>query len=502
MLNIVSSFGGTIAYDIGYFFLRALFVRCLAEEYLGLEGLFSNILGVLSLMELGIGPAMTVSLYKPLAENNVEKIKCLMSLYKKAYQAIGICVFAVGTSLTPFLGILIKDAPSNIGNIKIIYLLYVANTAISYFCIYKQSLFIADQKNYLVTCWYNIARIVMLCVQAAVLVIFRNYVIFLLVQIAFTRGANLYISYRADKQYQYLKEHSAFQIDKKTKDEVLKYAYASTILNIGSKLVNGTDQIIISSMIGIAMGGYYSNYTMVTGAILSIESKLLNACTASIGNLNVTGSKNHFKEVFDRFLFVGFSIASFCSVCLIVLFRDFISVWVGNNMLLDWTTTVCLVSSFYLYSIRLAVQVFNSATGNFHHFKYRAFAEGAINLIVSIIFVKLMGITGVVLGTIFSCILVPFWIEPYILYKYILNEKFERYLVLFLRNFAFTGIVAICLTFSCSFIPLSGWGGLIIKGFVCASVFSVVYVLIYHKNSNFKYFLNFIISKVKVQRFL
>ena len=488
ILNIISTFGGTMAYDLGYFLLRAIFVRCLAEEYLGVEGLFSNILGMLSLMELGIGPAMVVSLYKPLAENDTEKIKSLMGLYRKAYAVIGVCVFAVGAALTPFLNVIIKDVPSSIENIQIIYLLYVANTAISYFCIYKQSVFIADQKNYLVTFWYNLVRIAMLVVQALVLILSKNFILFLVVQIAFTRGANIYISKRADKQYPYLKENNALPIDSSTKKEVFKYAYASSILNIGSKLVNGTDQIIISSCIGLSVGGSYSNYVLVTGALQSIESKILNSCTASIGNLNVVGSDEHFKTVYYRILFIGLSLASFCTVCLAALFQDFVKIWVGEKMLLDNFSVICLLISFYLYSVRFPTQVFNSATGNFYHFKYRAFVEGAINLAVSIIMSKVIGVAGVILGTIISCLVVPFWIEPYIFYRYIFKEKPVAYIRQVLKNFGFTLVVTLLTVYACRFIVLQGILSLLCKGVVAVLIFLASFVTVFHKNENFNYF--------------
>lgn len=499
ILNIVSSFGGTIAYDLGYFVLRAIFVRTLAKEYLGLEGLFSNILNILSLMELGIGPALIVSLYKPIAENNVNCIKSLMRLYKKAYMIVGICVFAVGTMLVPLLPVLIKDIPENIDNVVLIYFLYVFNTAVSYFCIYKQSLFIADQKNYLVTFWYNIARLIMLAAQAIMLICTRNYIVYLCVQILFTVGANIYISHRADLQYPYLRDKNVEKLDENNKNDVIKYAYASTILNIGSKLVNGTDQIIISSIIGLVIGGMYSNYALVMTAGLAVLSKLFNACTASVGNLNVTSSDSKLSEVFYRFTFLGFWLASFCTICMACLLQEFITVWVGADMLLDKYTAICVVITFYLYSLRIPVQVFNTATGNFYHHKYRAFAEGGINLVVSIVLAKKIGIAGVILGTLISCIAVPFWIEPKIFYDEIIKEKLSDYFKLIANNVIITLTVGATAFLVCNVISISGVLGLIIKGLICCVIVNVFFAIIFIKNKDFEYYLCLLKKVLKIE---
>lgn len=489
ILNIVSSFGGTIAYDLGYFVLRAIFVRTLAEEYLGLEGLFSNILNILSLMELGVGSAIIVSLYKPIEENNVNCIKSLMRLYKRIYQIVGICVFVVGTMLIPLLPVLIKEIPENIDNIVFIYFLYVFNTAISYFYIYKQSIFIADQKNYLVTFWYNSARLIMLAAQAIMLICTRNYIVYLCVQIVFTIGANLFISHRADIQYPYLRDKNVEKIDENNKNDIIKYAYASTILNIGSKLVNGTDQIIITSIIGLVVGGMYSNYALVLTAGHAVLSKLFNACTASVGNLNVTSSENRLSEVFYRFSFLGFWLASFCSISMMCLLQDFITLLAGEDMLLDNYTALCVVAVFYLYSLRIPVQVFNTATGNFYHHKYRAFAEGGINLVVSIVLAKKIGIAGVILGTLISCVAVPFWIEPMIFYNEILKEKLSAYFKLIADNLIITLAVGAVVFMLCKLISVSGIVGLLIKAVICSVIVNGIFAIIFFKNENFKYYL-------------
>lgn len=492
LLNIVSSFGGTIAYDIGYFFLRAVFVRTLAEEYLGLEGLFSNILGMLSLMELGIGPAMIVSLYKPLAENNIEKTKSLMRLYRKAYGIIGICVLLLGVSLTPFLPFFIREFPDGLREINLIYILYVVNAGASYFWIYKQSLFIADQKNYLVNLWFNAARIAMLAAQMLLLVLTHSFILFLIVQIVFTNGANLYISRRADRAYPYLKDKNAEALDTESKKEVRTYALSSAVLNIGSKLVNGTDQLIITRFAGLISSGAYSSYILVSDALLSIERKLFSELTASIGNLNAVSEKEKNYEVFTRLLFASNVVNTVFSVCLFCLFQDFVELWIGETFVLDRATVFVIVFVFYLYSIRLPVQTFNSATGAFSHYRYRAVVEGMINLVVSIVLVKRIGIVGVILGTAVSCLAVPFWIEPYILFRFTFRSSMKPFWRNLALNLAETVLLVLVCSTLCRLLPLGGIPAVLCKGCLCVIVSGILICMLHHKDESFSFYLQLI----------
>lgn len=489
IMNMVSTFGSTLAYDTGYFVLRAVFVRVLSEEYLGLEGLFSNILSLFSLMELGIGPALVVSLYKPVAEGDTEKIKSLMWLYRKAYHAVGCCVAVVGVGLTPFLSYFMKTVPENIPHLKGIYLLYVLNTVLSYFCIYKQSLFIAHQKNYLVTLWYNSARLIMLAVQAGILLVTHNFIVYLLVQIIFTRGSNIFISKKADQYYPYLKDRNIAPLDTDTKRSIWKYAYASTLHGIGSAAVNSTDQIIISAFAGLVSGGMYSNYTMVTNALRSIIQKIFTSFTASVGDLNASAGLEHLRTTFYRMLFFNFWCSSFVSIGIFCMIQRFVTLWVGSSFLLSMDVVLCLTLVFYLSSMRRTVLIFNNASGNYYHDRFKPLAEALVNLAASVLLVQWLGTVGVALGTIISSLTVCFWIEPYILYKYILHEPCRPYFFLVLRNtllMIFAGGITYWL---CEMVPGRGIFSFIAAFFICCAVPNLVFSLVYHRNEYFHYYI-------------
>lgn len=488
LLNAASIFGSTFLYDIGYFFLRAVFVRTLATEYLGVEGLFSNILSVFSLMELGVGPALTVSLYEPIAREDTEKIKSLMSLYRKAYHIIGCCVAVLGIGLLPFLPYLIKTPPEYIPNLTQIYLLFVLNSVLSYFCIYKQSLFIAHQKNYLVTLWYNGARLLMLGIQAVVLFTTQNYIFYLIVQILFTRGGNLFISAKADQYYPYLNEKNIAPLDRQEKHRIFRYAYAAALHGVGSQAVNSTDQIIISAFAGLISGGLYSNYVLVTNALRSFIQKAFSSFNASVGNLLATEDHAYLLTTFYRLLFLNFWLSGFAVIGIVCCIQRFIILWVGSSLLLGMDIVLCLAGVFYLSTMRRTVLSFIDASGTFYNSRFSPLAEAAVNLVASIFLVRRFGTIGVPMGTIISSVAVCFWVEPYVLYKHILKESCWNYFSRVLRSFGLTVAAGLVTYRLCVLIPGEGVLSFIVAVAICCVVPNLIMIAVYHKNEHFLYY--------------
>lgn len=493
---MMASFGGSIAYDAGYFLLRAVFIHVLSAEYLGLEGLFSSILSVLSLMELGISPAFSVSLYKPVAENDKDKIKSLIQFYRKVYYGMATAVIFLGICIAPFVTVLIKDIPEDIQHIQLIFILFVLNSALSYIGVYKQSIFVAHQKNYLVLMWYNSARLLMMIVQGIFLVLTRNYIVYLFIQSITTVCVNQYISWQANRKYEYLKEKAVQKLDADSRKEIKKNTIAAGILGIGSVLVNSTDQMIISGFIGLTAGGIYSNYALVSGALSSLESKGFNAMIASVGNLAVVASSERFTEVFYRILFAGMWISSFCTIGLYCTLQDLMILWLGKDYLLGPEFVLCLSATFYFYSLRLPAQIFNSATGSYRYMKNRAFAEGVINLVVSIALVGVIGVTGVKLGTLISCLCVPFWIEPYILYQHKLNTSMKRYWRWVLQNMILMLAACMLTNWVCSFVHLPVLPQFVVKAGICCIIPNAIFAVCFWKQEEFKYFRGLLRSKL------
>jgi O-antigen/teichoic acid export membrane protein len=500
IINLSFAMGGQTLGLLISFFARIVFIQVLGAEYLGLNGLFTNILSILSLVELGIGPAMTFSLYKPLAEKNIEKVKSLMKLYKKAYISIGISILILGISFTPFLEIFIKSIP-NIQNIHLIFLLFVLNASISYFYSYKRSLIISDQKRYIATIYRYSFFIILNIIQIIVLYLTHNFVLFLVCQIIATFAENVVISKKADKLYPYLIEKSAQKVDKDTLNQIVRNVRAMIAHKLGGVVVNSTDSLIISKFVGLVGVGLYSNYQLIIYALNTVTSQVFTSITASVGNLGATESEEKKRSIFNVVFFMNFWIYGFITICLVVLVNPFIELWINKDFVLDTNIVIVIILNFYIAGMRKGVLTFRDALGIYWYDRHKPIFESVINLVVSLILVKYLGMIGVFIGTTISTILTSFWVEPYVLYKYGFNSSvssfFKRYaLYTIAAVFAFT--ITIGVAGRINDVTIINF---IIQLFVCLVIPNVIFFALFHRTKEFRYLYNliskFVFKKLK-----
>lgn len=488
MKNMTNDLLGYFVKIVVQFWCRRAFILILGEEYLGLSGLFSNILTLLSLAELGVGSAITFSLYKPLAENDGEKVKSLMALFKRAYIVIGLVVAALGASLTPFLQFFIKDMP-DIPSIQLIYVLYVLNSAVSYLFIYKRTLIVADQKEYIASRFSYGCAVVMNVVQLAVLYLTRNFLLYLCTMIAFTVLENLLISKKADKLYPFLKDKNVQKLPEEDIRGIKKIVGALIFHQVGRVVVNGTDNLIISKMVDLVSVGLYSNYTMVKGALNTVLGSFYKAIYASIGNVNATESDEVKKLVFDRINFLTHWLYSFSAICLFCLFNPFICLWVGERFTFSTSVVFVICLDFFVYGYRTPAMITKNAMGLYWDDRYKPVAEALINLVVSILLALRFGIAGVIWGTVISSLATNFWVEPYILYKNGLHAPLWEYFRSYLGSCALTAAAGGATFFLCALLPEAGIPAFAGKLLICAVVPNALYAAIFFKNKHFRYFL-------------
>lgn len=476
------------------FVARVVFLRILTAEYLGLNGLFTNILSMLSLMELGVGSAMTFSLYKPLAINDKERVKSLMSLYRKAYIIIGILILVVGIAITPLLPYFIDEMPDISENINFIYILFVVNTAISYFYSYKRSLIISDQRRYIATAYRYGFYFLLNIAQIIVLFVTRNYIWYLVTQIIFTFMENVCVSKKADKMYPYLKEKDIKKLEKNDTEKIKKNVIAMIGHKIGGIVVNGTDNLVLSKFVGLTEVGIYSNYYLVINALNIILGQVFTAITASVGNLVATTNKEKVHDVFKKTFFLNFWLYGFASICLVLLFNNFITIWLGSEYLFSMDIVLVLSINFYITGMRKAILTFRDATGLYWEDRYKPIVESIINLVVSIVLVNIIGTVGVFIGTFISTITTCFWVEPYILYKYEFKEKVSSYIKKYLI-YTLIGIIVGLITFFITnmIVPVNIWM-FIVKAVLCVIIINGAFILIFHKTDEYKYFKNMLVS--------
>lgn len=460
-LNVLRNIGVSIVSQcltlILSFISRTAFIKLLGAEYLGINGLFSNILTMLSFAELGIGNAIIFSMYKPLAEKDEIKIKALMKLYKKAYRVIAIIIAICGIIIIPFLDVMIKEAPSIKEDIVIIYLLFLVNTIVSYFYVYKKSIIIADQKNYIVVINQQIFYFIQTIAQIVFLLITKDYIKYLIIQIICTFAGNYFVSKKADTIYPYLRDRDIKPLDKLEIKEIYINVKALFLYKFGSVILNGTDNIIIAALIGVTEIGISSNYILIISAVTTIVSQVLNAFTASIGNLNVLETNEKKYEVFNQLFYISTCIYSFCGVGLMLFINPLIKLWLGEGYLLSDLATFALVLHFYVNGVQFASYTYRTTMGLFVKSKYTPIYAAMINILLSIVLSYPFGLAGVYFATSIARLLTTTWVDPVMIYK----SSFNKHPILYFIKYSIYAMVTIMIYFisknSLQYIETRSW---------------------------------------------
>jgi len=488
LINIAAALGAQAGSLLISVVARYVFVRVLAAEFLGINGLFSNMLNMLSLAELGIGAAITYSLYRPIAVNDTTRIKALMDFFRKAYITIGLVIFVLGIGLTPFIDVFIKDPPK-IPQLKLYFLLFVVNNSISYFYSYKRSLIIASQREYVSTAYQFGFFLMRNMVQIAVLLTAADFLLYLMVQLASTLLENIFVSRKADVMFPYLKGPPIQRLDRESLAVIKKNTFAMVFHRLGSVIVFGTDNLLLSKLVGILEVGFYSNYSMILIALDRVFSRIFNAMKASIGNIGATESSEKAMNVFNAINFLGFWIYGFSSICLFNLLNPFIALWLGERFLFPMPVVGVIVLNFYLTGMRKSVLSFKDSFGLFWHDRYKPLLEALINLVASIGFFFIFGMIGIFIGTTASTLLTCFWVEPYVLYKHgfksPVRDYFWRYLSYSLVM-VFAGVITSLLVNVVAETQITDF---LLKMMICAVVPNVVFLLSFFKTKEIRYFL-------------
>jgi len=468
------------------FVLRTVLIYVLGAEYIGLNGLFTNIFSFLNLAELGIGSAIVFSMYKPIAENDIEKVKALQNLYKKFYNIISLVILVLGLAITPFLQYFIKDEVTADINIYILFILYLINTLAGYFCAHKRSLLFAYQRNDIENKIRAVCIILMSILQVIVLLVFKNYYIYFIVNIIFTIIECIWIYKITNKKFPDINGKS-LPLDEITKKGINKNVTALSMHKIGSAVVTSTDNILISMFCGIVILGSYTNYYFITNALASVFALFTNSLMGSLGNLVASQSKEYVFERYKTINFIYAYLSAFSTICLLILFQPFINVWTGGGIyLLDFSTVLLICVSYYLLRMRSGVSVFKEAAGLFWQDRWKPIAESVINLVVSIVLAQLMGINGIFIGTIVSTIAAPLWVEPYILYKHYFKKSVWEYFKRYIIDALIMVAGAVICYFVCLFIPDGGIWWLILKFATCIILSNVILILAYLPTKEFK----------------
>lgn len=486
--NSVTSFISSITSMLIRFISQAIFIRILGIEYLGLNGLFSNILTILSFFELGIGSAIVFNLYKPIAENNIEEIKSLMEFYRKSYNKICVLILTLGLLITPFLKVLVGEITVKI-NIYLIYILYLIDTMSSYIIAYKRSIIYANQKNYIINIIHIFYLLILNITQILVLMFTKNYYLYLIIKILVQLLENIIISLYANKLYPYIKEDKLEKLNECIENNILKKVKSLIFHKIGGVIINGTDNVIISTFFGIATVGKYSNYYMIINSIDSLFTQIISSTAASVGDLLVISNKEKIYSVFKKMRFLNFWIATFSSICIFLIIQPFIVIWVGKEYQLNLLVLIVLVFNYFQKIQRCTYSTFKDAAGIWEEDKFVPLIESALNIVFSIICLKIFGLAGVFMGTIISSLSLWCYSYPKLVYNKLFNRSYRDYI----KETIGYGLLFIIIGFisyeiSLVFIVDNVLLQLLINVIICLIIPNFILFILFRKTENFKYF--------------
>lgn len=493
--NIIWGYGNTIFTTILKFVSRWAFIHTIGVTYLGINGLYMNILSVLSLTELGISSAMNYSLYKPVSENDTEKIKSIMKVYKKAYRVIAFVVSIIGVMLLPFLQYLIKDAKGLSNNeLVFYYLLFLFNTVSSYFVSYKYSLNNAEQKGYITNNINTVTTIITTILQIIALFVFESFTVYLVVQILVQLIGKIFASLYINKLYPYLKDKNVKKLDKETKKSLFVNTKSLMMHKLGQVAVDQTDNIIISSFISVKTVGLISNYTLVTGTVDTFLSIVFNNIVGSLGNLCATTDKEYQYRIYKIYDFVDFWMYGFCAIAYVSLIQPFSALMWGNEYVVDFEVVVLIILNTYIVGQRIPLNNMKTAAGVFKQDQYLPIIQAVLNLGISILLAKKVGLIGVYIGTIVSGI-IPTFIRPLLVYKPLFDKNSgEFYLIFFKHLFVVATIGAINYYITSLVMSKLNWITFMFSVIITAILPNIFIILLYFKTDEFKYVKNMIIK--------
>ncbi len=487
LLNIITGLGGYALNTVIGLICRMIFTRTLSAEYLGIGGLFTNILSMLSLAELGIGSAIVYALYKPLAVGDKEKIASLVKFYGQCYRVIGIVVGIIGVVLMPFLDVLIEE-PNIKESIYLIYGLYLFNSASSYFFTYRSSLIMAAQQNYIVTATNYAVTIIQSVLQIVWLLTTHEYIGYLIIQCAGSLAYNITISFIAKRKFPYVAAKDIKPLKKEERSGLIRNIRALVIWKLSGLLVNSTDNIIITYFSGLAVVGLSSNYTLLSNTLNALLNQLFNGITASVGNLNAVESKEKKLKFFNVINLANFWLFGWAAIGIFVVSSDIVHLMFGESYVLSMNIPFVIALNFYMVGMQNAVWTYKNTMGLFRQGRYLLIVTAAINLICSLWLGKIWGLFGILLATAISRALTNIWYDPYAIFKYGIKEKVSVYYKkygLYALILVLTGGVCYWI---CSFVRYSPMVNVILKFMICCIIPNIIFILCFCRWEEFQYY--------------
>lgn len=493
--NSVFAFFGQIITILLGFVVRWVFIHKLGQDYLGVNSVMESMLMLLSMTELGIGTSVAFALYKPIDDDDKPRIGALMTFYRKTYHVIGILTLIVGPMLIPFMKFFTKEA-ADIDGITLIYILFLLNTVLSYFFAYKRTLINAYQQSYINSLSEDIFAVIKYILQIVVLLAYRSYIGYIVINIVCSVLTNMVISFVCDKKYPFLRQYRHEKLTTEDKAGLKESIISLMYQKVGAKLVTGTDNLMISYA-KLSLMGIYSNYSMVVSIVSRVVYNVMRSVIGSVGNLMVQEDKELKYKVYEEFVFATFAFYFFISIGFSACLERFIALWAGDDWVLSPLVTFVVVLNFFLMGMRQPNVVVIEAAGLFNKMRMKAVGEVVVNLVVSFLFLIVfeMGIYGVLFGTTVSMVTVCIWWEIIAVHKYTLEASPVKYTANFVGYLVVAFVGCMLSYYVSSIIRADGLFGLILSGLCAVGIFVVLTIVCYANTRPFKALLKRFINK-------
>ena len=495
--NIAFGYIGNLTTQLLGFILRTVFISYLGDTLNGINDLYTGILSVLSLAELGVGTALNYSLYGPVARKDYEKIKSYMQLYKKAYRVIGLVIAVIGLAISPFLPYLVKQPQGvSVRDLTLYYFIFLFNTVSTYFVAYKYSLAYAEQKNYIQTNTITITKMITVTLQIAVIVTTRNFYLYLLTAAAVELIQKIFISWYLNRLYPYLKDKNVKKLSKEETGEVVTKTKALVFHKVGDVARLQTDSMIISAFINVTLVGFVGNYNMILNSVANFVNIIFNSVLSSFGNLIATESKEKQYSVFKVYRFFACWVYGFSAVGFFLLLTPFIVIWQGPEKVLAAGAVACILIDYYFKGDRIVLSNFKTAAGVFEQDKYLALIQGVVNLILSIVLVQKIGLVGIYIGTIVSGLIANIT-KPFIIYKVCFEKSVKTYFLDSVKYLAVLFGILVLLTGIRQFVmPQVTILSFMLMFIVICVVFNGIFLLLFGRTQEFGYLWGIIKKKL------
>ncbi|MFX0548409.1 lipopolysaccharide biosynthesis protein [Hathewaya histolytica] len=493
--NVIYGIATYILLMLVTFLNRKVFLNLLGDDIAGFQGLLQNILSFLNLIESGVGMAIMFSLYKPFAEDNKAQIKSAVKLYSKIYKICGSILIVAGIILTSMLHIFVKEQIPMV-YAKICFLLYIADTSLTYFFSYKTCLLYASENGYVISFWDFVFKFIRAVVQIIILYIYKSFIIFIAIQILTNIGYLIVINYSVNKKFPWYKDVKAGKVE--GKKDIIKNIKALFIHKIGGFVVFSTDNLLISYFLNFKVVALYTNYNMIISFCQNFINKIFEGIAASIGNLLTEGNREKSFSVFKKLFFFNFWIASFVTICLYNAIDQVVELWLGNKFLLERPVLIVLLLNFYITAMRMCVDRFKESAGLYYEDRYAPLIESTINLVFSIVLLKRFGLIGVFIGTLISNLSVIFWVKPKIVFNKVFNKSLAEYLFHYLKYMCYALVPFILTRITSKYLHVSNkFLDFLLNCILSVIIINLSYAIMFYKTEEFQYYKKILMERLK-----